>query len=347
MKKSKIKPFSILAMLLFSLTSSTLLMTIEPVDGMIISMQWGQLESYGGYNATEKAIAEDVCDYIYNLFDYDYWGNWAPVNAYWDYTDTDGVETCMDYQNDASNSVTFVTNWWVGDFHLNPLDLNPAPFGHFWFYGDDDDIEDTCIHENANNFEGNPVTSKQKFNFIWTCANGANYWTDSSGNFNNITGVFYGVASPTNPPPTNTNDVYGIFDSSDSYACVGMPLAWTNRTDMSLNGYSSSSGSYTYIGFQANSPFMGDILPGTAAESTDNFPMVFYEAALGYHDPYYLHWDIDDSLDYASWDTYGCSFTSTDLYTGYWRPVVFGEDVLYFFCKMQVLGNGDMELPYS
>jgi len=338
------KTFSILTILLLSLTTFTHLIAIEPVDGMIISMQWGQLASYGGYNATEKSIAEDVCDYIYDLFEDDSWGSWSTVNAYWDYTDTDGIETCMIYQNNASKGVTFVTNWWVGDFHPTPLDPNPAPFGHFWFYGDDDDINDTCIHENANYFVGNPVTSKQKFNFIWTCANGGTYWTDSEGNFDNITGVFYGVESPTNPPPTNTNDVYGIFDSNDD--CVGMPLAWTNRSDMNLNGYSSSSGSYTYIGFQAISPFMGDYLPGTS-ERTDNFPMAFYYAALGYHDPYYLHWDIDDSLDYASFDTYGTSFCSTDLEDGYWRPVVVNNQTKYFFCRMRVFGNGDMELPYS
>jgi len=343
MKKSAIKTYSILAILLLSLTPSTLLMAIEPADGMIISMQWGQLAPWGGYNATEKGFAEDVCEYINELFEDDMWGSWSAVDAYWDYTDTEGIETCMVYENNASNGVTFVTNWWVGDFFVNQSDLNPAPFGHFWFYGDDDHINDTCIHENANYFDGSPVTSKQYFNFIWTCSNGGTYWTDSDGHFDNVTGIFYPVNATFNPPPTNTNDVYGIFDSGD---CVGMPLAWTNTSDMALNGFSSSSGSYTYIGFQANSPFMGDYLPGTAVR-TDNFPMAFYYAALGYHDPYYLHWDIDDSLDYASFDTYGTTFCSTDLEDGYWRTVVINGTDNYIFSRMRVFGNGDMELPYS
>ncbi len=352
MKKSAIKTFSILAILLLSLAPSTLLIAIEPADGMIISMQWGQLDpDWETDNPNEKSIAEDVCDYIYDLFEDDYLGSWSTVNAYWDYTDTEGINTSMVYQNNVSKGVTFVTNWWVGDFHLtNPLDLNPAPFGHFWFYGDDDDINDTCIHENANYFLGSPVTSKQKFNFIWTCSNGGTYWNDSSGTFDDIPEIFWGVTEIPEENPVNTNDVYGIFDSNDGNACVGMPLAWTNRSDMDIDGYYSSSGSYTYIGFQTNSPFMSDYLPGTS-ERTDNFPMTFYYAALGNNDPYYQHWDIDDSLDYASWDTYGSAFYSTDLYQGYWvsKVVVIEEEevTLHFFCSMRVFGNGDMELPYS
>jgi hypothetical protein len=351
MKKSATKTYSILAILLLSLTSFTLLIAIEPVDGEIISMQWGQLAAYegSGYNETEKSIADDVCEYINDLFEDDVWGSWSAVDAYWDYTDTEGIETCMVYENNASNGVSFVTNWWVGDFLCTGS--SPGPFGHFWFYGDDTNVTDTSIHENANYFDGSPVTSKQYFNFIWTCANGGIYWNseNSTGTYYNITGVFYGVNATFTPPPVNNNTIYGIFDSNDD--CVGMPLAWTNTSDMALNGFSSSSGSYTYIGFEANSPFMGDYLPGTS-ERTDNFPIAFYYAALGYQDPYYLHWDIDDSLDYASFDTYGTTFCSTDLYQGYWRHVKInegGEDEmdLYFYCKMRVFGNGDMELPYS
>lgn len=349
MKKSATKTYSILAILLLSLTSFTLLIAIEPVDGEIISMQWGQLAAYegSGYNETEKSIADDVCEYINDLFEDDVWGSWSAVDAYWDYTDTEGIETCMVYENNASNGVSFVTNWWVGDFLCTGS--SPGPFGHFWFYGDDTNVTDTSIHENANYFDGSPVTSKQKFNFIWTCANGGTYWNDSSGTFDDIPEIFWGVTEEEIPEedPTNTNNIYGIFYAND---CVGMPLAWTNTSDMALDGYHSSSGSYTYIGFQANSPFMGDYLPGTS-ERTDNFPMAFYYAALGNQDPYYLHWDIDDSLDYASFDTYGTTFCSTDLEDGYWRRVVIEIDddpvELYFFCRMHVFGNGDMELPYS
>ena len=344
MKKSAITSFSILAILLLSLTSFTFLIAIEPVDGMIVSMQWGQLDpDWETDYPDEKSIAEDVCDYIYDLFEDDYHGSWSTVNAYWDYTDTEGIETCMVYENNASNGVTFVANWWVGDFIFSFPP--PDPFGHFWFFGDDTNVTDTCIHENANYFEGSPVTSKQKFNFIWTCANGGTYWNHSSGTYENITGIFYPVDEPLEEDPVNTNTIYGIFDTNDD--CTGMPLAWTNTSDMNLNGYSSSSGSYTYIGFQANSPFMGDYLPGTS-ERTDNFPMAFYYAALGNNDPYLQHWDIDDSLDFASWDTYGTSFGSTDLYGGYWRPVIVGgNQTKYIFCKMRVFGNSDMELPIS
>ena len=93
-------------------------------------------------------------------------GDWAPVNAWWVYTTEDDLETCTDWQNDPSNGVSFVTNWWVGDFFADSPP--PGPFGHFWFYGHNSEhIEDTRVHECATDYD--TKSSKQKFNFIWTC----------------------------------------------------------------------------------------------------------------------------------------------------------------------------------
>jgi len=342
MKKFAITKFSILSILLLSLTSSILLLGVESAEGVIVSMQWGHLQVINGNtDETEKAIEEDVCDYIYNIFDNEYYDSWATVNAYWDYTDTDGIVACMGWQNDAENDVDFVANWWVGDFLPAPIPPDefgePPPFGHFWFYGDADNVSDAFVDEWTT--MNGTISSKQKFNFIWTCANGGTYWTDSSGNFNNITGIFYGAATPTSPPPQNTNDEYGFFDGG---AAVGMPLAWTNTSSMNLDGYNYNQGSYCYIGFEGSSPFMKNYLPDTQVRA-DNFPMAFYIYAIGPPYTQHYHKSIAESLDFASDYTYDCEFDETELYDGYWTYVT-GKG--WFICRMRVFGNGSMILPY-
>jgi hypothetical protein len=343
MKKSAIKTCSILAILLLSLTSFTLLLGIESAEGAIVSMQWGHLAP--GYLEDERDLEEDVCDAIYSLFDDDYWGSWATVNAYWSYTDTEGIETCMDWQNDPLNGVNFVTNWWLGDY-LSDNNPPPNPWGHFWFHGQADNISDTFVNECATS-EG---TSLQYFNFIWTCANGF-WWNDTQGNSDTIIGITSPntadgpPSDPPSPDPTNTNDEYGFFYNSDA---VGMPLAWTNTSGMDLDGYYSDAGSYTYIGFEGPSPFMINDLPETEDDAC-YFPLDFYWYALGNDNPYHYRETISESLDFTSDINFGSEFDETPFYNGYWVHLD-EEDappgaVGWYFCHMRVLGNGDMVLP--
>jgi hypothetical protein len=355
MKNFAIKSFSILAIFLISFMPLAFPFMVKSAEALVISVQWGHLET--DYDEDEKDAEEDLCDYIYWLFYYDDYdnnpthsGNWGVSNAWWVYTDTSGVATCMNWQNDPDNYIDFVTNWWVGDYF--PGFPPPNPFGHLWFWGDSDNVSDTQIHYYATG-DGS-ISSKQKFDFIWTCANGGLYWYNDQGAYYNIQGIMYPVAGdPETPPgfePTNTNDEYGFFYSGDA---VGMPLAWTGTSSMNLNGYTSTTGSYCYIGFEGRSPFMINDLPETEVQ-VDNFPKKFYEYALGYWDTYYYpyceHQTISASLDYASENTFGASFDETPFYTGYWEyldedEAPPGADGWWWVGHMRVFGKGNMVLP--
>jgi hypothetical protein len=151
---------------------------------------------------------------------------------------------------------------------------------------------------------------------------------------------------PPSPDPTNTNDEYGFFYSGDA---VGMPLAWTNKSDMNLDGYNHDGGlpeGYVYIGFEGPSPYMQDILNGTQVQAAD-FPMLFYEQALGYHTVYHLHRTISESLDYASANTFGVDFDESIFYNGDWYYIdEEGEEMDgWWFSRMRVLGNAARYTP--
>jgi hypothetical protein len=341
MKKITIARFSMLAILLLSLLPLALLFGTESAEGLIVSMQWGHLNQ-NDYDGDEKDLEEDVSDYIYWLFYSDILGSWSPVNAWWVYTDDDYVDQVLGWENDNSG-VSFCTNWWVGDYHASGYPYIPGPYGHLWFYGhNNDDISDYALYDYATN--GGTISSKQNFNFIWTCVNGGYYWKDSQGNYDLIEGIMTPAESPGPPNPTNTNDEYGFFYYGDA---VGMPLAWTGTSNMYLNGFYWYSGDYCYIGFEGQSPFMKNYLPETQVQAY-NFALDFYEAALGYHSQYYQHQSIHNSLVYASWNTFGCSYQDSPFYDGYWVYTPPGEPVEgYWFCHMRVLGNGNMLLPYS
>jgi hypothetical protein len=354
MKKFTIASFSIFAILLLSLTPLTLPIRIESAKAVTLAMQWGHLSPYMENDEDEKDLEEYVCDQIYWMFYYDnvdhhpyHHGSWEPVNAWWTYTTESDVETCMDWQNDPENDVSFVTNWWVGDAYADAE--SPDPFGHFWFYGHNGDhIEDTAVNDFATS--GGIISSKQRFDFIWTCSNGGLYWDDSSGTTWNVTGITVPDQSETKPDYNATNpfEEYGFFYNGDA---VGMPLAWTNTSNLNINGYYSYIGDYCYIGFECSSPFMKNDLEGTQVQAY-NFALYFYYYLLGYDDdvyPIFEHESIRDRLDYASEQTFGCSFTQSPFYTGYWVYVDVGNEEYngWWFCRMRVLGDGFMVLPYS
>ncbi|MDR2699986.1 MAG: hypothetical protein LBC12_04145 [Nitrososphaerota archaeon] len=119
---------------------------------------------------------------------------------------------------------------------------------------------------------------------------------------------------------------------------------------MSTNGYTNPSGSYTYIGWECNSPFMGNNPPsGTSSTGAMyyNYPYYFYRFALG-HDNKGNHGTINQSLDYAARMTFGkdasnkdYTFSTSVLNVGQWRQ----ESAGWFYCRMRVFGNGNMVLP--
>jgi hypothetical protein len=347
MKKTAIAGFSILFALLLIVNPTTLLPNTKSAKALNVSMQWGHLEP--DYDENEKALEEDICDSIYWMFYYDYWGTWGGTNAWWTYTNNTVVASTMDWENNANNGVNVVTNWWVGDYHASSP-ATPPFYGHLWFYGHNTtavnaDVNDTTVYDHAT-LEGS-ITSKQYFNFIWTCVNGGFYWYDNQGNYYTASGIMVPITSPSppvspSPEPTNPNDEYGFFYSNDA---VGMPLAWTGISNMNPDGYNSYSGSYCYIGFESQSPFMIDYLPGTQVQAV-YFPTFVYEWILGYHDFYAQHQTVSTGLDFASINTFGCWFEDSKLYKGYWLPNYEDEMAGWWFCRMRVLGNANQYLPY-
>jgi hypothetical protein len=238
----------------------------------------------------------------------------------------------------------------------------PQPYGHFGFYGDIDSSNN--IWDNSDVYLGSTFygtqTSKNFFSFIWTCSNGGRYWSNFDGGQTPALGI---TAPDTNYPeyqvppytPNNPNYVYGYYDDNNMTGAVGMPYAWTARDDMNTNGYTSSSGSYTYIGWETKSPFMKDIPPDEWTSTNLNyiyFPYYFYRYALGL-DSSGIHRTITDSLDYAAWKTFG--------YINYPAPYNFGNSILnqghwvyedevdpngWWYSRMRVYGNGGLTLPY-
>ena len=338
MKKISFAVLLTLIILLLSLTSSVDFINIQSTEALSVGIQWGYLNPYNG---TEKYYESYICDFIRTRFAQQ-GASWGYQNLYWDYTTLEALYQTTQWEHLYCD---FAANWWVGDYHAS-MSQDPLPFGHLYCYGNSgSDIPDYTVYQFTNFYHvymppfydywvSDP--SRQYFNFIWTCVNGGFYWTDSSGNWDDIIGIIHPITgyppppSPPPPPPTNTNTQYGFWDY-DSGA-VGMPYGWTGTTTM------SSDGSYCYIGFEANSPFMGDRMPNSVYYF--NFPYRFYDHALSV-----IHFPIWACLEYASWSTYQTSFANSEMNTGYWRYVT-GEGMEgWYQCRMRVLGNNQISLP--
>lgn len=342
-KKNKLAACILLSIFLLT-TFATL--EAKPVNASKVAMTWGHLQR-DDPEPDEEYWESVICQQIDGMFPSN---SWSHQNAYHTLTTSNNVALTLDYISNPNNGVTWATTWWVGDF-LHPTPYIPAPYGHFACYGHGDssnDIWDNCVNLHATNY--GTQTSKHYFTFMWTCANGGLYWTNQYGGWQNISGITWPTANPQGTP-SNPNTVYGYFDNVYYTGAVGMPLAWTNRTDMNLNGYTSSSGSYTFIGWENNSPFMKNT-PPSGWTSTNlqyiYFAYYFYRYALGL-DNYGVHGTIRQSLNYAAEMTFGeiapnvpYNFGTSVLNVGQWVEDVHG----WFYCKMRVLGNGQLVLPY-
>ncbi len=332
MKKENLCVFSLLAVLFLS----TATLIIPSVRAYGLAIQYGHIDDRDPpIDTDEQSMESDVCYMIVDYYSGQYPYAAIPMDAYGDYTNEGNVSNMLSWQCTNYDGLDYVTNWWVGDFHNSGYGP-PAPFGHYWFYGHVDsqtgDIRDDWVYNDATEQGGLP--SRENFDFIWTCANGGRYWMDTSGDFDNVSGIIQTINSTTNPEPTftpaNFNTLYGFFSD---YGEVGMPLAWTGRSDMDLYGYYGGSGSYCYIGFEGPSPRMVDELPNSGAPAW-LFVSSFYYKGLGYYDwnnPQSVH----DSLDQASQVCFGCNFDSTPLYVGHWVD----KGGYWWYTTMHVYGN--------
>jgi hypothetical protein len=346
MKKSFVAMSLIVTMLL-----STMIYTVRAEQ---YAIQWG----YDAYDTftdlpSEHWMETNLCDFIRGLFfaaTYSYDMGLPPLDLYWTYTNNSCVDQCMSYQVQYCN---FVDNWWVGDFHPSNPKI-PLPDGHLWFYGNYNhdghfdwdpsaDIQDNEIYCMANDYGS--MTSVEGVNFIWTCSSAGLYW-DQYGDY----GYVYGITEPAspyeNPPsftPQNTNTNYGkVYDGT----VVGMPFAFTGRTDLYTDAYHySDSTNYCYIGFEGDSPWICNVLPGTDYPLA-NFPECFYWCSIGFGANLY-DWvgpqNIHNSLDSGSWSTFGCYFDESTLYNGWWQQNL--EYSSYWtYSSMKVFGNAGLSV---
>ena len=126
------------------------------------------------------------------------------------------------------------------------------------------------------------------------------------------------------------------------YHDSGMPAAWTQRTDMSDDGYlHPDEGGQCYIGFSGISPIISGYHQTFEEQMTGpvkNFIKYFYDYALRHS------YAVRDALNKATLDFFGDTFTSSILNQGYhaWWPG--GVPGLpgkgYISGKMRVFGNG-------
>jgi len=321
----------IVACLILSFFALTIFtgISVDSANATKIAMEWGHL-NYNLYvnNQTrfnnERAWETTICANVNSMFA---GRGWSSSNSYGNPTTPINVYNVLNNVANPSNGVTTAATFWVGDYYPSMSAL-PTPYGQLGCYTS---VNGSYVwdHEIYSRTTANGArASKQHFTLMWTCANGGLYWRSAQGGYNVIMGITFPIVQSTKPtgtPNTNTNTFYGHSVSSTN-SIVGMPYAWTGTTGMSLNGYSSPSGSYTYIGWECNSPFMIDTPPAGASSTNLQylyFVYNFYNYALGYVTG--SHETVNNSLNYAAETTFGVrtgntyyNFGTSVLNTGQW-----------------------------
>ena len=95
-----------------------------------------------------------------------------------------------------------------------------------------------------------------------------------------------------------------IYDGTDGYGVKGMPYAWHHT-------YPSSYGPDCFIGFKNASMPLTQFSSDNPSIDYEFFITLFYILAL--HQGYSVY----DALDIASWYLLGCSYSSSELHTGF------------------------------
>jgi hypothetical protein len=243
--------------------------------------------------------------------------DWLTQNYYYgDSTTSQNLYNMLDY---TSATGIYAYNFWVGDYRPGVI----GGTGHFFFYGAGDREYDPVDNQIYIHATGGGGYSRQNFDFIWTCSCGGSYWWYVNGQ------LIY-----ANPGGT----IYGYYDNENSSGIVGMPVAWTGRGDLSIDGICSPSQSspacdYCYIGWQNLSHGLAD---GSGSLWYNNYAFFiywFYYFLAGHYD----NWDysIVDSLDMASQIMWGTNFRYSPIGYPELRSWM-GQD---WVCKVCVLGN--------
>jgi hypothetical protein len=295
---------AIISLVLASLIAMLPVVAIPPVKAtQYLNVEWGHLApptEEHPLDTDELQVESWTVEDVRGLYQ---WGGWQTWNAYGQDTTGSNLYSTLSYRQ---NHDVYASDFWVGDFQ-GVWSGYSQQWGWEWTWVYDPEFEmylyeyayvydwfpDPSLHTVHYNFYGegnnNPSdvgiyiqtswqSSRQHFTFIWTCACG-NVFPD-----------------PHNP----SNYCYGFYDDFNNSEWVGMPLAWTANYYLSIDGYHDpDTSSYCYLGWNSTSLAMKT--DDGCAENYENFVDRFYSYAFDY--PY--HNTIADSLDWASWHTWG------------------------------------------
>ncbi|MCL2135093.1 MAG: hypothetical protein FWH37_06020 [Candidatus Bathyarchaeota archaeon] len=345
--------------ILFLLTTFTII-DIKPttVSAINTSITWGNLNNYA-FNSTEFPKQAKVCQAVNSMF-YGSWF-WLPADSYGYYTQPAYVYDALEKVADPYKGVDYTHVFWVGDYNPSLAANTLTPYGQLGLFTN---VTGSYVWDN----EIYPRTtaygdSKHYFTFMWTCVNGGLYWNNNV--WQNVSGItwpapapYYGTPPPPYyfPPPPNypPNNPCTGYSASNSTHMVGMPLAWTGTAGMSIDGHNNPSGDYTFIGWENTSPFMGNKPTAYYTSYPDleysHFIYYFYVHATNY--TYGQRPTINEALDCGAEMAFGkkpgsyysFDFDSSVLNMGeWWHPD--GNTTMWLYCRLRVLGNGDMRLP--
>lgn len=293
------------------------------------SMQYGNLNDTSqppGEWYSESDITWVIANYMFPPS-----GNTWLVEDWYNF-DSEQWPILCSYSTFVYNKLLFIQesyiptdNLWVGDFNTQ---ISPWSGARHWtFFGNPGSSPQDYAWDGMIGYCNEQYTgSEQVFDFIWTCSAGGYYWYwNGSGLTENLI-----IDNP------NYNNVYGYWDSNNDI--VGMPIAWTGRTDMP-NGYSDpDSGATCYIGFEGSSRSLVTIANNNTGADYYEWLWYFYNYATGGVDN--QHHTVNECLNYASYQIWGESYDGCPLDSP-WLDTQFNS-----WCRMRVFGNGNYYIPW-
>ncbi len=312
-KLKKVKSMKRLSATIAIILFATLLISAlgKPANSDQVFNAWGALQN--GSSPWEEYVYESsICDFVVSVMP----GNVIATSFYYFGTNPDNVYYAI---QDSQANQDQTDTLWVGDFAPQtpyaPPQLHWSFFSGYGYSGQYSWDSWIYYYSHTNNV--------QRSQFIWTCSCGGLYFDTSP------------TPIPSFPTTsTNPKTEYGWYDSSRGIA-IGMPYAWTGTLTMNKNGYSSSTGSHTYIGWECTSPFLTLTAPGSGTQQPNyNFLYWYYYYATGQQDSQ-LH-NVHDSLDFASQKIWGQNtyFDQTSYYNGWPNE----QDT---WTRMRVFGNSN------
>jgi hypothetical protein len=322
----------------FAISLILSMISVPAVQAYHVSVNWGSTYHVTTWDPDpnwfanyEQPAQQGTVSYIANLYK---GPNWVSANNYGSSTKSSYVYQC----SDAVQSMGIYD--YLATFHVGDMYLTFKPYGHweveqvwneelqefdYWWYWILDGYErHYAYYSSFGTYEGiedlylfGHTGWKHRFTFIYTCVNGGLIDTNNDGYY----------------------DCYG-YVSQVGTGIIGMPFAWTQRTDLSWYGYSNPDYSgYGYIGFENISKWMCD----SSEFYTHNygeFVRQFYYYTIG------CHWPVNSALDQAMRDmtNWSQNFGQSAVYNGYWAYDPAHD--IWAWSMMRVFGDGSMVLPY-